>query len=193
MWASARRSREAQGLEGGIGIPVIRALSDSVDFSEPDGGGTEVRMRFANPDAASLPQPLASQTFGGARQPAGQAPEMVSITIGPARLARVVLRRVLAALAARAHFSAERVTETQRLSDELVEHLSGSLAGERLSAGISVAPRNLELTVGPLQAGSSLDGLRAVLDRFAAEHHVSHADGSEVLAVHLVEPARAHS
>ncbi len=39
---------------GGIGIPVMLALADSVEFAGTDGGGTDVRMRFSTPKAGVL-------------------------------------------------------------------------------------------------------------------------------------------
>src|SRR6185312_10455935 len=36
----------AEDVSGGIGLPVIQALSDSVEFRDVAGGGTEVAMHF---------------------------------------------------------------------------------------------------------------------------------------------------
>jgi serine/threonine-protein kinase RsbW len=173
---------------GGIGLPVIRALTEQVTFSGRDGGGTEVRMHFANANAGALARPLNGEPLEASLSLQGGAEDAVAITVGPARLARAVLPRVLSALAARARFSTLRISETQHLAEELVAHVAGSYEQGRLSAGISVAPRNLELTVGPLREGSSRDGLATMLERFADEHSVQRADSVEVLAVRLVEP-----
>ncbi len=171
-------------VEGGIGLPVIRALSDRVSFEAPPGGGTEVQMFFSLEKIAGLEAALDSEYL----EIVPPANEAMSISVGPARLARPVLRRVLSAVAARARFSAERVTETQRLADGLVAHLVGSGQENRLTTGVSITPRNIELTVGPLREGASVDGLAPLLEQLAATHQVERADGAEMLAVRLVEP-----
>ena len=38
--------KTAEEVSGGIGLPVIQALSDSVEFRDVPGGGTEVAMHF---------------------------------------------------------------------------------------------------------------------------------------------------
>jgi anti-sigma regulatory factor (Ser/Thr protein kinase) len=179
-----------EAVEGGIGLPVIRALSQEASFEEPPEGGTLVRMRFQSAKLASLEPPLDREHFELAPGEQEQPRDAMSIAVGPARLARPVLRRVIAALAARAHFSVERVGETQRLAEELVAHLVGSSQRNRLTAGVTVTPRTLELTVGPLREGSSVDGLAPFLEHLAASHQVVRADSAEVLALQLVERAR---
>jgi serine/threonine-protein kinase RsbW len=172
-------------VEGGIGLPVMRALADRLSFEEAPGGGTEVRMVFSLDKLAGLEAALDSEHVGAVPT----AHDAISISVGPARLARPVLRRVLSAVAARARFSSARVTETQRLADGLVAHLVGSGEENRLTTGVSIAHRNLELTVGPLREGSSVDGLAPLLKQLDATHQVDErSDGAEILAVRLVEP-----
>ena len=43
--------KAAEELSGGIGLPVIQALSESVEFRDLSTGGTEVAMHF---DAAAV-------------------------------------------------------------------------------------------------------------------------------------------
>lgn len=180
---------EDEEAPGGIGLPVIRALAQTVAFSDVDGGGTEVTMHFAIAKAALLEQAIEPDRVEAVAHPLAEPEATVAISVAPPLLARAVLRRVLAALAVRAHFSSARVSETQMLADELVAHLAETLDRGRLSAGISVSPRHLELTVGPLRAGSHLDGLAALLERFSDGHEVEQTDSHEVLAVRLSEPA----
>lgn len=172
---------------GGIGLPVIHALSTRVEFLEPPGGGTEVRMVFATPAGADLgpaPEELELQAAVADTGPEELA-DLMAITIGPGSVARAVLPRVLCALAARAYFSTDRISDTQLLADALVAHAEGSIDTSRLNVGIRVAPRVLEMNVGPLRAGSAADGLGAVLETLGDGHEVSHAGASEVLALHL--------
>jgi anti-sigma regulatory factor (Ser/Thr protein kinase) len=172
---------------GGIGLPVMRALARAVDFEEPAAGGTVVCMEFASEHARPPGEPLDAEQFELAPDEREDPRDAMSIAVGPPALARPVLRRVLAALAARARFSSARVALTQRLGEELVDHLVGSDTRGRLTAGITLAPRSLDLTVGPLREGSSVDGLAPYLEALAATHRVVHADSAEVLAVELVE------
>lgn len=180
-----------EDVEGGIGLPVIRALATRASFVEPPEGGTEVGMLFMTPEAQPLEAPVDLERFELVPALPASVQDAMSISVGPAALARPVLRRVLAALAARALFSVERIGETQRLAEELVAHLVGSSERNRLTAGVDLAPREVLLTVGPLREGSSVDGLAPFLDRLAASHHVERADSAEVLAVRLVEEPRA--
>ncbi len=187
--ASEASEASEEAVEGGIGLPVMRALAQELSFEEPPEGGTIVRMLFQSTKVASLESPLDRERFELAPGEQREPRDAMSISVGPARLARPVLRRVIAALAARAHFSAARVGETQRLAEEIVAHLVGSSQRNRLTAGVTVTPRTLDLTVGPLREGSSVDGLAPILEHLAASHQVVRADSAEVLALQLVEPA----
>jgi anti-sigma regulatory factor (Ser/Thr protein kinase) len=181
---------EASAEIGGIGLPVMAALAQSVEFVSLPEGGTEVRMRFAAPKVAVLDDQSESPRYEAAPV-AGEEPlDTVALMVGPAPLATEVLQRVLAALAARARFSTNRISNTQRLAQEIVAHIADGAETNRLTVGVNVAPRALELTVGPLRAGSSLDGLAPALDRFTDDHDVARAGSSEMLAMHLSEPTR---
>ena len=180
--------------EMGLGLPVIEALTSRVEFSETPGSGTEVRMEFATPGASPLPAPsedscelpLAGVTDAGAT---------AAISIAPAILARAVLPRVLSVLAARAHFSTDRISDSQLLADALVAHAGGSIRGGYLSMTVNVEPRDLQLRVGPLIAGggerlvldSELAGFGAVLERLADHHGVTSSDSHDVLTLQLLD------
>jgi len=177
--------------EGGIGLPVMRALAEQVLFAEPAGGGTDVSMRFATTATGSLARPEEGQEYEVLPSRRREHDDAAWIAVAPAPLARAVLRRVLSALAARARFSAERVVESQHLADELVAHLiEGSGASTYLTALIAIAPRELELTIGPLRRDSSTNGLAPLLERLADGHQVERSGRSEVVAVRLVEVDR---
>ena len=172
---------------GGIGLPVIRALSAAVDFRDTEGGGTEVRMDFRASRSVPLgPAPEEIQLLSGATpRPPAELSDLMAMSVAPSSLARTVLPRVLCALAARAYYSADRICDTQLLADAVVAHAEGPVEGSRLDVGIRVAPRTLEMQVGPLRAGSAADGLGSVLETLSDGHEVSHAGASEVLDVQL--------
>jgi serine/threonine-protein kinase RsbW len=180
----------------GIGLPVIGALSSEVHFTAPARGGTEVRMELA----ASAAAPLAPLAGGERRSLAAARDEpsdTIDLSVAPTALARAVLPRVLSALAARAHFSTDRISDVQLVADALATNAGDSIAGTHLDVGVTVAPRNLELRVGPLHSGrgeslvtAAADGLAPVVERLTDDaKSVPSAgdDTAEVLELRLVD------
>ncbi len=119
----------------------------------------------------------------------------VKLKLAPNRVARAVLPRVLSALAARAYFSTDRISDVQIVADVLAAKSQKSLSGSHLDVGVTIGPRNLELRLGPLHAGkgesllsAAADGLAPVIERLTDEHHrVASADAGETLELKLVE------
>ena len=62
-----------------------------------------------------------------------------------------MLPRVLTVLAARAHFSTDRISDAQMLADTLVAHVRDRLRDHPLAVSVSVQARQLELRIGPLR------------------------------------------
>lgn len=191
------RIRSADDAALGIGLPLIQALVHSVEFSDVDGRGTEVRMEFLTPserpleplgdDGAGIPAPLGEEELA----------TTTALTIAPASLARAVLPRVLSVLAARAHFSTDRISDAQLVADSLAAHAPSSLGADRLSLTVSVNPRTLELCVGPLGAGradrlildSDVHGLGPVIEKLTDERRVAAVGSDEMLALQLNDRA----
>ena len=175
---------------GGIGIPVMLALADSVEFAGADGEGTDVRMRFSTPKAAQLAVHASSQDsaeevlIGGESDHEG----VVYLAVGPPGLASSVLARVLAAIAARAHLSTERIATTRPLAEQLVDHLSSQDEIWHMALAATVAPRQLDLRIVSLPAAGSLGELPPELEQLTECHRVSRAGSVEVLALRLREP-----
>jgi serine/threonine-protein kinase RsbW len=187
--------KAAEELSGGIGLPVIQALSESVEFRDLPNGGTEVAMHF---EAAASNPPEETAGEEGAMLEAvdhGTPGDLTLMTVGPTSVARGVVPRVLSTLAARAYFSTDRISDTQMLADALVAHTDGEVLAGHLSMGVTVAPRNLEIKVGPLRTGhavalfgdAALDGLGPVLERLTDGHAVSPAGSAEILDVRLAQ------
>ena len=189
------RMEASEPADGGIGLPMIRALSNSVELRDLGGDGTEVHMEFATPTAAPI-EPVAD---GGRLEltdgsPHDEDANTTVLAIAPTPLARSVLPRVLCSLAARASFSTERIADTQMLADSLIEHLDGSAGADRLGFEISVAQDELEMRMGPLivdgaatlMAGCAADGMRAVIERLIDAQRTGQAGGHELLALRLV-------
>jgi serine/threonine-protein kinase RsbW len=184
--------------ESGIGLPVIEALTQAVEFTSTPGGGTEVRMRFATPDVRGM-----ETATGDADVPLvigdGEAVATASLLVGPVRLARAVVPRLLCVLAARAQFSTDRISDSQLLADALVAHAAAAIDGSHLKLTVDVEPRDLEVCVGPLIAGraerlvldSDVEGLGPVLEKLADGHDVSSSDSYDMLTLTLHDRAAA--
>jgi serine/threonine-protein kinase RsbW len=177
---------------GGIGLHVIRTLAHSVQFNETAREGTEVCMEFAISGMDALearPDALENQTF---------SPEQAlptTISIAPISLAADILPRLVSALAARAHFSTDRISDAQLLADALVAHAGGAMSGDHLSIGVDVEPRTLELRIAPLDAGraqrligdSTVEGLGRVIEKLIDHHRVATDGSHETLTLSLVD------
>jgi serine/threonine-protein kinase RsbW len=181
---------------GGLGLTVIESLSRGVEFVEPVGGGTEVRMRFASSSMAASLAPLEADEEELTL--AGELGSTIELQVAPSAIARAVLPRVLSVLAARAFFSTDRISDVQLVADVLAAKSGDSISGHHLNVGVSIAPRNLELRIGPLQTGhgeslvaAAADGLAPVIERLTdARHRVARIGAGETLELRLVDQRR---
>ncbi|HSZ05287.1 MAG TPA: ATP-binding protein [Solirubrobacteraceae bacterium] len=185
--------RDSDDVRSGIGVPVINALSRHAEFKDLDGGGTEVRMEFAASKATALERLDGNGrgSVGGART---QCASTVELSVAPTALARAVLPRVLSVLAARAHFSTDRISDVQLVADLLAASAFESISGSHLDVGVMMAPRNLELRIGSLRAGhgeslvaAGAEGLAPVIERLTDARRVARADSGETLELTLVD------
>jgi serine/threonine-protein kinase RsbW len=176
-----------------LGLPVIQALTSSVEFYSRASGGTEVRMEFATPSETLS---LGTIAHGELEFPLCEGSELTAATIAitPGRLARAVLPRLVCALGARASFSTDRLSDAQLLADLIAAQAFESITGSHLGVGITVGPRLLELRVGPLPSGqagtvaSVLGELAPVLGRLSDDHSFEEAGRTAVLALQLLDP-----
>jgi serine/threonine-protein kinase RsbW len=189
------RIRAADETALGIGLPLIQALVHSVEFSDAGGNGTEIRMEFLTPSTRAL-DALQERELAPPAVMHNELATTTAMTIAPASLANKVLPRILSVLAARAHFSTDRISDAQLVADALVAHAPSSLGSDRLSITVGVRPRNLELRVGPLGVGdadrlildSAVDGLGPVIEKLTDEHRVAAVGSTEMLALQLSDP-----
>lgn len=180
----------------GIGLAVIRALTDRVRFSSAPSDGTRVEMEFpVRRDGRKLfqsPEPAAAE---GALPEAGEGEVIVSLS--PVTLLPGVLGRLARTLAAIAHFSLDRFSDVYLVTDTLAAHASSAAAGDRIEARLRAQDRRLELVVGPFRKGT---GSR--LEVRGAEHpgsplvllsdevKVEPGDGEESLRVLVIDHRR---
>ncbi len=176
----------------GIGLHVIETLAGEVKFECTPGGGTEVRMRFDVP--AQAPPPCAPQS-AATTDALAQTPPTAIISIAPLPLAGTVLPRLVSTLAARAHFSTDRISDAQLLADALAAHAAEALSGDQLDIGVNVDSRKLELHVAPLRSGlarglleeSELDGLGSVIEKLTDRRDVATVGPYESLTLGLLD------
>jgi serine/threonine-protein kinase RsbW len=153
----------------GIGLSVIRALTEDVQFSSAPGGGTEVRMDFSvRRDGRKLFEAPPPATNDADMTPSADAEGEVIVSLSPVTLLPGVLGRLARTLAATAHFSLDRFSDVYLVTDTLAAHASTAAQGQRVEARLTAQDRRLELIVGPFRKGT---GSR--LDSQAADHAAS--------------------
>ena len=170
----------------GVGLSLIQALTDRVEFRGVPDQGTEVRMGFHTPGVAMPALGSAREAPEQVLPPAGDA--VVSVVAGT--LAAPVLSRVVGMLAARSGFSVDRLADVQLLSDALAAHAPGSFVGRHIHVGVDDGEGSLELRIGPLEAGgglrivqaSAIGGMPAVIEQLVDGLEVtSNGDGEQLL------------
>jgi serine/threonine-protein kinase RsbW len=142
----------------GVGLPVIRALTQRSEFRARPDGGTEVWMMFpAQRDGKPLfdRPPEAVPADSSSEYFVGDA----VVSVSPVALLPGVLGRLARALAASARFSLDRFSDVYLVTDAIAAHAVTAASGERISFAIKAGTRRLELTVGPFRPGSA-DELR---------------------------------
>jgi anti-sigma regulatory factor (Ser/Thr protein kinase) len=175
----------------GVGMAAIAAFAGSVEFRGGPGDGTEVIMRFAAPEAGPMPPWV----------PAPQLPAMavlqadVRLRLRPSALGPGILARLARALAARAGFTLDRISDVELLADALCAGACRELGDWELDVGIVARTRTLELFAGPfvpdiagrMTRGRVLDGYGSVIESLADSVRViEHAQG-EVLEVAIAD------
>jgi serine/threonine-protein kinase RsbW len=190
-----------QGLDGeergselpaaGIGLHVIETLAQEVAFGRPTRG-TEVQMRFALP--LETLEPGAATCLPASPEPSANH-TTVKLSIAPLLLARTILPRLVISLAARAHFSTDRISDVQLLADALASHTVEALTDDRLDVEIGAGRRALDLHIAPLRDGSAqrlledskLDGLGSVIEKLTNARSVTVSGSYETLTLGLLD------
>jgi serine/threonine-protein kinase RsbW len=177
-----------------IGLRLIETLTDRVDYLDVPDGGTELRMFFATAGTHQLPAAREQDPLKLCATSHSDSAQATRIAIVPCTLARSVLPRVFAVLATHADFSIDRVSDTQILVDALVAGVEASPSAHPLEVNVRLAPRRLELRIGPLRAGagdallrdSAAGELGPVIERLTnGSHAISPAGPFEVLTLQL--------
>ncbi len=173
----------------GLGLSLIHALTDRVEFLGGTGEGTKVRMSFAfdgDPDVV-FDRDRADERE--VRPPPGE----LSIAVSPGPFAAPVLGRTIAMLAARAEFSLEGISEAQLVTDTIAANAPNLIVGSKIQLGIDRRQGQLVVRVGPFQDGgstriieaSALGDLPPVLERLTEQRRVESSEDGELLCLVL--------
>jgi serine/threonine-protein kinase RsbW len=173
----------------GLGLSLIHALTDRVEFLGGMGEGTKVRMSFAFDGDAAVLSDGDRPDEREVRPPPGE----LSIAVSSGPLAAPVLGRTIAMLAARAEFSLEGISEAELVTDALAAHAPNLTVGSKIQLGIDRRPGQLVVRVGPFQDGgstriiqaSAVGDLPPVLERLTEQRRVESSADGEVLCLVL--------
>lgn len=183
------REPEPEAAMQGVGLSLIQALTERVEFGGGVDQGTEVRMSFRS-DA-----PLDVNGDAGAAAGKGDPPPGDTVVSASGRLVGPVLGSVIAVLAARAGFSVERLSDAQIVTDAIAAHAGEAFPGRHVHAAIDTAERRLDLRIGPLVDGggdrlvasSAVGGLAPVLERLTDDMAIEARNGGEDLRLAIVD------
>lgn len=137
----------------GLGLPLIASLSDSFEISGGAGKGTCTTAHFAF-----------ERVHGeNGDRPRREMTEELEMAITPGTIVKPVLARVIGALAARAEFSVDRLSDTVLLGDAVSASQAGNFYEGILGISIKDGDGTLDVRVGPLVEGAG-DRLLADMD-----------------------------
>jgi serine/threonine-protein kinase RsbW len=179
----------------GIGLPLIRALTQQLELGPGPHGGTEVKMRFSGVRAGKrlfeLPDQVAAED-GFTERLDGDTVASLS----PVGLVGAVLGRLARAMAAEARFSLDRFSDIYLVTDAIAAHAASAAAGGRIAFSLQSAERRLELAVGPFRPGAasglseSPDTQAFPLAQLTDELAVEPLDEGELLRATLLDSER---
>lgn len=149
----------------GLGLPLIASLSDSFEISGGAGEGTRTTARFAY---------AARERSDNGNDPPKRIAEELEMAITPGAMVKPVLARVFGALAARAEFSVDRLSDTVLLGDAVSSGRAGDFSEGLVGVSIKDGDGTLDVRVGPMVEGAG--------ERLLAEMEVPGAGSLRSLA-----------
>jgi len=132
----------------GLGLALISALAQQSEFRMPEGGGTEVRMRFRRDPMVADHEHEYVFPEGDAIDPNELAGDVV-VEVAPPTVMRFVLGRISRAIAAMSRFSTERFADLYPVNEAFADYVEYAADGA-VGIAISGSSRRLTVTVGPL-------------------------------------------
>lgn len=166
-----------------LGLPLIAALTRSLQISGEPGQGTEVRALI----------PFSSN---GAAPPAGDVPELADetrIKLPAGDLLAPILSRVISMFATRADLSVDDLSDAVLISDAISAGGRDGFPDGTARIVVSEARGSFEVRVGPLAEGGGqrlIDGMRipsldASVATLADEVRVEEIDSGELLTIRI--------
>ncbi len=131
----------------GVGLAVISALADRAEFQTGRDAGTTVRMTFKRPGASDHADRDRSQPQ--AAEPGIELGGEVVLWLSPVSALRIVLGRLLRAVAATSHFTVDSMCELHAVTEALGAYAERFAADTTIGFAIDAAPRRLSLVGGP--------------------------------------------
>lgn len=188
-----------------VGLPLIHALADRVEFLTAPGSGTEVRMGFDlrhHPRRAEMLVRLEGDEDPEAWMPwrRGLFGDVV-VNLLPTELLACVLEPLTSALSARSRFSLERFSDVYIVTRAVTEHVRACASSSRVSFSLVARDQRIQLMIGPLMRGSG-ERLQAIgpsgrqdapVAELADELAFESLDRSELLRVVLTDRERDRS
>lgn len=171
-----------------IGLPVMLALADRLEVGHGPYGGTEVAMRFLAPGLEALDDGAGARGDGPPEIVLPDIDVSARVAFSNSELAAAILPRIAASLAARAHFSTDRVSDVQLVSDAIAIGASPLTNGRHLEVALGTGRRQLDMQIGPLHPGGAEQLQRRSLpaiERLADEASVTAIGPDEVLLLRL--------
>ena len=141
-----------------FGGAVVAAMADDFEFAIPDGGGTEVRLRWTVPGLLNHGSGVVTSAVG----------ETV-LAVVPDMALRASLQGTLVAVGAGAHVDVDGLAELRRLADALLCDAPPRLSYAGLSLSLLARAGGLQISVERFVPGGAMAALQASI-----------ADGHEV-------------
>lgn len=175
-----------------IGLPVMLALADRLEVGAGPYGGTEVSMRFRAPGLEALDTRPAPNGDGPPEIVLPDVQVSARVAFSSGELAAAILPRIAASLAARAHFSTDRVSDVQLVSDAVAVGASPLTNGPHLEVALGTERRRLDMQIGPLRVGGAKQlerGTLPAIERLTDEASVTAIGPDEVLLLRMRDSA----
>lgn len=139
----------------GIGLALIEALTARSELRENAEQGLEVAMLFDIPQADEPADLQVDVALAGSERLGADGDLEIAIAMTPPSLGTAVLNRLVGALAARAGFSIDRLSDAQLVTDAIAARIASVLDDGYLHVGIEVLERTVALRIGHLRNGGS--------------------------------------
>lgn len=153
--------RAAREASDGLGLRLIHALAERVEVRL--AAGTELRMIFTTPQLYPIASVRGSEALRFSELARRKLGSTAALEATPPALARALMPRLLALLAAQAQFSVVGIQELGQLAESLIRGMFQGLPTEAwVGASATTAPGELVMYIGPVACGSAASSIASV-------------------------------